>query len=190
MSRTDLSKEEVVNRVLEHDRPGRSFVAVDTSRWGELILPSEEETCARTEAGLRVLAVTSFLYAPEVLEALIDYERAHPEQLSLAAVATDDAANAEAKIGLRKRVWKHYSQSSRITMEVETVETALRFGVPVYTGELKIDWFYRQLEVWRPDVILVCGCGQIFDDRILETPRHGVYNFHPSDLSHGHGAGA
>jgi methionyl-tRNA formyltransferase len=60
----------------------------------------------------------------------------------------------------------------------------------VYTGEFKIEWFYRQLASWRPDVIIVCGCGQIFDAQILETPRHGVYNFHPSDLAHGHGAGA
>jgi methionyl-tRNA formyltransferase len=41
-----------------------------------------------------------------------------------------------------------------------------------------------------PDAIIVCGCGQIFDSRILEVPRCGVYNFHPSDLAHGHGAGA
>jgi hypothetical protein len=186
----DLHQEDVVNRVLEHDRPGRSFVAIDGSRWGELILPARREAGGRTEAGLRVLAVTSFFLGIEVLDALLAYERAHPERLFLVAVATDDAVNADAKIGLRKRMWKHYAQSERVAMEVATVETALGSGVPVYTGEFKIEWFYRQLASWRPDVIIVCACGQIFDARILEVPRYDVYNFHPSDLAHGHGAGA
>jgi folate-dependent phosphoribosylglycinamide formyltransferase PurN len=187
---SDLHKEDVVNRVLEHDRPGRSFVAVDGSRWGELIVPAQDEADVRAEAGLRVLAVTSFFLGTEVLSALLDYERAHPSRLHLVAVATDDAINADAKIGLRKRIWKHYSQPERVAIEAATIETALRSGVPVYTGELKIEWFYRQLASWRPDVIIVCACGQIFDRRILELPRYGVYNFHPSDLAHGHGAGA
>jgi len=186
---SDLHQEEVVNRVLEHDRPGRSFVAVDGSRWGELILPAREEAGARTEAGLRVLAVTSFFFGTEVLGALLHYERAHPPRLHLVAVATDDAVNADAKIGLRKRIWKHYAQSEREAIEVATIETALQAGVPVYTGEFKIEWFYRQLARWRPDVVIVCACGQIFDARILAAPRYGVYNFHPSDLAHGHGAG-
>jgi folate-dependent phosphoribosylglycinamide formyltransferase PurN len=186
----DLHKEDVVNRVLEHDRPGRSFVAVEGSRWGELILPAAEEARDRTAAGLRVLAVTSFFFGTEVLGALLDYERTHGERLRLVAVATDDAVNADAKIGLRKRIWKHYAQSERVAIEVATIEMALRSGVPVYTGEFKIDWFYRQLATWRPDVIIVCACGQIFNAGILEVPRNGVYNFHPSDLAHGHGAGA
>jgi Formyl transferase len=186
----DLHQEGVVNRVLEHDRPGRAFVAIEGSRWGELILPAPEEAAKRTGGGLRVLAVTSFFLGTEVLSALLDYEHAHPERLALVAVATDDAINADAKIGLRKRMWKHYPQAERIAIEVTTIETALQAGVPVYTGEFKIEWFYRQLARWRPDAIIVCACGQIFDDRILAAPRYGVYNFHPSDLLHGYGAGA
>jgi folate-dependent phosphoribosylglycinamide formyltransferase PurN len=186
---SDLQREDVVNRVLKHDRPGRSFVAIDGSRWGELILPAREEARDRTEGGLRILAVTSFSLGLEVLGALLDYERTDPRRIHLAAVATDDPVNADAKIGLRKRIWKHYSQAERVAMEVATIETALQSGVPVYTGELKIEWFHRQFARWDPEVVVVCGCGQIFDDRILERPRHGVYNFHPSDLVHGHGAG-
>jgi hypothetical protein len=186
----DLHKEDVVNRVLQHDRPGRSFVAIDGSRWGQLILPAPEEASDRTEAGLRVLAVTSFFYSIEVLSALLGYERAHPARLYPLAVATDDAANADAKIGLRKRLWKHYDQPERVAIEAATIETALQSGLPVYTGEFKIEWFYRQLVTWRPDAIIVCVCGQILDTRILEVPRCGVYNFHPSDLARGHGAGA
>ena len=116
--------------------------------------------------------------------------RTHPELLHLVAVATDDAVNADAKIGLRKRMWKHYDQSERVAIVVATIEMALRSGVLVYKGEFEIEWFYRQLASWCPDVIIVCACGQIFDAGILAVPRHGVYNFHPSDLAHGHGAGA
>jgi hypothetical protein len=187
---TDLAKEGPLNRVLEHDRPGRAFVAIEGSRWGELIVPAADEAGQRTEAGLRIVAVTSFLYSTKVLGALLDYERAHPERLHLVAAATDDPINADAKIGLRKRIWKHYGRSERAAQEIETVETALCSGVPVYTGELKIPWFHQQLARWRPDAIIVCGCGQIFDAAILTLPRYGVTNFHPSDLAHGHGAGA
>jgi hypothetical protein len=186
---TDLEREGPLNRVLEHDRPGRSFVAAEGSRWGELILPAAAEARHRSAAGLRVLAVTSFWLGLEALEALLGYERAHPDEVYLVAVATDDPINADAKIGLRKRLWRFFSPADRLAMEVATVEAALCAGVAVYTGELKIDWFRRRLADWRPDAIVVCGCGQIFDGPILDSPRYGVYNLHPSDLAHGHGAG-
>lgn len=186
---TDLRGEAEVNRVLEHDRPGRTFVAVEGSRWGELILPAPDEVGSRSGEGLRVVAVTSFFLGLECLEALLSYECAHPGRLHLVAVASDDPANADARIGLNKRVWKYYSQAERLAIEVETIEAALKSGVPVYTGEMKIDWFRRQLTVWAPDAVIVCGCGQIFDREMLELPGYGTYNFHPSDLESGHGAG-
>jgi hypothetical protein len=77
----DLYREDVVNRVLEHDRPGRSFIAVDGSRWGELILPAREDVGDRTETGLRMLPVTSFFLGLEVLSALLDYERTYSGRL-------------------------------------------------------------------------------------------------------------
>jgi methionyl-tRNA formyltransferase len=187
---TDLRDEEPINRRLEHDRPGRSFIDVFDSRWGELILPSAEETAPRSGKGLRIIAVTSFYFGLEVLEALLQFERTHPDLVTTVAVATDDAINAEAKISLKKRIWKDYSQDERIEAEIATVEAALSAGVPVYTGEMKIDWFHGQLAHWQPDAIIVCGCGQIFDLEIIEQPRFGIYNFHPSDLAQGHGAGA
>jgi folate-dependent phosphoribosylglycinamide formyltransferase PurN len=187
---SDLEREEVINRRVVHDRPGRSFVEVEGSRWGELIRPSPQEGYARSESGLRLLAVTSYAFGRTLLGALIERERARPDELHLVAVATDDAANSDAKIGLHKRLWRLYPQPERVAIETATIETALQAGVPVYTGEMKIAWFYDQLARWRPEVIVVCGCGQIFDSRLLGLPRYGVYNFHPSDLAHGHGAGA
>lgn len=185
----DLSKEAPLNRALEHGRPGRSFVGVEGTRWGELVLPAPEEQARRPGSGLRVLAVTSYLAGIGMLRALVAAERAHPERFQLVGMCTDDSINSDAKIGLNKRLWRHYTRAERMAIEVETVETALRSGVPVYTGELKIPWFRQQLARWRPDVILVSGCGQLFDRQLLDEPRYGVYNFHPSDLTRGVGAG-
>ena len=42
---------------------------------------------------------------------------------------------------------------------------------------------------WRPDAILVCVFGQVIDAPIIRLPPCGIYNFHPSDLAHHHGAG-
>jgi hypothetical protein len=186
---TDVANEDVLNRAVEHERPGRRFVDIEGSRWGELILPAPDETPRRQRGGLRALAVTSFSVSLELLGALAGYERAHPGRFRLEAVATDDPINAEARIGLRKRLWRQYTQAERIATEVRTVEAALQAGVPVYTGEIKVEGFRRQLAGWRPDAIIVCGCGQIFDRPIIEAPRCGVYNFHPADLARGHGAG-
>jgi hypothetical protein len=171
---TDLANEDALNRAVEHDRPGRRFVDLEGSRWGELILPAPDETRHRQSAGLRALAVTSFSVSLELLGALAGYERAHPGRFRLEAVATDDPINAEARIGLRKRLWRQYTQAERIATEVRTVEAALQAGVPVYTGEIKVEGFRRQLAGWRPDAIIVCGCGQIFDRPIIVNCPHRV----------------
>ncbi len=64
-----------------------------------------------------------------------------------------------------------------MAIEAAAIETALQSGLPVYTGEFKMEWFFQQLATWHPDAIMVCGCGQIFDSRILGAARYGVYNF-------------
>lgn len=66
----------------------------------------------------------------------------------------------------------------------------LSFGMEVYTGEIKVDGFREILHRWRPDAIISCVFGQVIDSPIICFPRMGIYNFHPSDLLHGHGAGA
>jgi folate-dependent phosphoribosylglycinamide formyltransferase PurN len=186
---TDLPEEAPINRHLEHDRPGRTFTAIEGSRWGEMILPSPDERSHRKCEGLRVLAVTSYNFGNVVLAALSDCERSRPGRFHLEALATDDAFNAKARLALHKRIWRFYSAAERMRTEIATVETALQAGLPVWTGEMKIDAFRQRLAVWNPDVIIICGCGQIFDAPLIEAPRLGVYNFHPADLAAGHGAG-
>ena len=47
----------------------------------------------------------------------------------------------------------------------------------------------EQLDAWQPDVILSCVFGQVIDQSIIDRPPYGIYNFHPTDLEHGFGAG-
>ena len=185
----DLEKEAPLNAVLVHDRPGRRFASVEGSRWGELILPAPEEAAPHGDAGLKLLAVSAYTYSLPLLAAVFDFQRGNPGRLRLIGLATDDPINADAHIDLRKRVWKYYSQDERVAMETRTVEAALAEGVPVFTGELKSPGFRALIADWAPDAIVVCVCGQIFDAAIIEAARCGVYNFHPTDLAKGIGAG-
>ncbi|MEM7225284.1 MAG: formyltransferase family protein [Pseudomonadota bacterium] len=178
-----------LNRRLIHDKPGRRFHANDDARWGELILPAPDEGPAKSENGLRILAIASSIHGLRLVKTLVGYEQRHPERISLVGLVTDDPVNADARIGAGKRMWRYLDSEQRLQVETATVEAALCFGVPVYSGEIKVDWFRRQAARWRPDVILVCVFGQVIDRPIIELPSGGIYNFHPSDLAHHHGAG-
>ncbi len=68
------------------------------------------------------------------------------------------------------------------------IESALTFGVPCYTGEVKTEYFRKLLKHWNPDAIIVCVFGQIIDKPIIDYPKYGIYNFHPANLAHHHGA--
>ena len=91
---------------------------------------------------------------------------------------------------MRKRLWRFYSPEEKLTHTANLAETALKSGLPVYTGELKIDWFRKRLAKWAPDLIVVTGCGQVLDQNLLSIPKLGTINFHPADLPAGHEAGA
>jgi folate-dependent phosphoribosylglycinamide formyltransferase PurN len=185
----EIEKDARLNRRLIHDRPGRRFVAGDDARWGELVLPAPGENPDKTDAGLRLVVFASFEHGYLAFETAKAYERRYTDKLNLVALVTDDPANADAKIGVRKRIWKLLDEDQRLDVETATVESALTFGVPVYTGEVKVDGFRQRLAAYRPDAIIVCGFGQVIDTFIIELPPCGIYNFHPSDLAHGHGAG-
>lgn len=183
---------------LERDRPlnirllthaGRRFLPVPESRWGELILPASDERAA-TNAGMRVVLFASFEYGFLALEAVKAYAARFPGRITITGLATDDPVDTAARIGLKKRIWKYLDSERRVEMETAIVESALQAGAPVFTGEVKTHGFRQILrEDWRPDVILSCVFGQVIGAPIIAMPSHGIYNFHPSDLLHGHGAG-
>jgi hypothetical protein len=188
-----MPNDDIVETPLNHrltlDCAGRRFLAVNGSRWGELILPAPEELPASSGRGLRLVLFASFEFGYLVVEAAKAYQRRFPGRIALVAVVTDDPADPTALIGLRKRVWKYFDQDGRIAAETAVVEAALDAGVPAYTGEVKIDGFRDLLTAWRPDAIISCVFGQVIDRWIMDQPAYGIYNFHPSDLAHGYGAG-
>ena len=193
MSYTELASELISEAVLNHrvilDYPGRRFVAVSGARWGELILPAENELPSHTLAGLRAVLFANFEFGYMALEAVKGYAKQFPDRMQLVGLVTDDPANPTAHIGLKKRVWKHINRDEIVAIETAVIKSALKEGVPAYTGEIKIEAFRDLLASWRPDAIISCVFGQVIDTWIINRPAYGIYNFHPTDLAHGVGAG-
>lgn len=186
---TNLDNEKLVNYLVVLEKPGRRFVTEPDTRWGGLILPDPSEVRDRTRAGLRVALLGSWAFGYLVLETLKEYERKFPGNMHLVGLATDDPLNPDARISFRKRVWRLLDPPDRAVDETSIIESGLLHGIPVYTGEVKIESFYRLLQEWRPDAILVCVFGQVIDSRVIGFPAYGIYNFHPSDLLQRQGAG-
>jgi folate-dependent phosphoribosylglycinamide formyltransferase PurN len=186
---SELVAEAVLNHRIILDYPGRRFVAVSGARWGELILPAQDELPSHPVAGLRAVLFASFEFGYMALEAVKAYAKRFPDRVQLVGLVTDDPTNPTAHIGLKKRVWKHVDRHETLAIETAVVESALKHGVPAYTGEIKIDSFRDLLASWRPDAIISCVFGQVIDTWIINRPAYGIYNFHPADLAHGFGAG-
>jgi Formyl transferase len=184
-----LIREAELNHRLTLDRPGRRFVPIAGSRWGELILPAPDEVAVADAGGLRVVLFASFEFGYVAIEAVNAYARRFPGRVQLVGLVTDDPMNPEARIGLKKRVWKHMAREEIVAIETVVAEAALAVGVPVFTGEIKTDGFRTLLDDWQPDTIISCVFGQVIDRAIIERPAYGIYNFHPTDLAHGFGAG-
>ncbi len=184
-----LDNEKLVNYLVVLDKPGRQFNTEEDTRWGGLLQPAPDENPSKTSEGMRVVLFGSWEFGYLVLETLKEYERRFPKKLNLAGFVTDNPLNPDAKISIKKRVWNFIDQPYRVFDETFTIESALNFNIQVYTGEIKTDSFYRLIEQWNPDAILVCVFGQIMNSRIIKIPQLGIYNFHPSNLNKNQGAG-
>ncbi|MBI9037745.1 MAG: hypothetical protein JEY97_06390 [Bacteroidales bacterium] len=185
-----LDNDEIpINKVLMADNDGRKVIQVGDSRWGELIIPANTENPDKNSNGFRVLAINSFLLGYVLFETLKECEKRFPDKLNIVGLVTDDPANPNSKISLKRRIWRIYNEKERVVLESEMIEAALSFGVPCYTGEVKSDYFRKLLNYWKPDAILVCVFGQIVDAQIINYPKYGIYNFHPADLANHYGAG-
>jgi folate-dependent phosphoribosylglycinamide formyltransferase PurN len=183
------NNEKPINEVLIADNAKRKIIPVEGSRWGELIIPARNENPDKTDKGFRVLAITSFLLGYLLFETLKECEKRYPNRLNIVGLVTDDPANPYSKISIKRRIWRLFGRKEKVELEREMIESALTFGVPCYTGEVKSEYFRKLLKHWKPDAILVCVFGQIVDKPIIDYPKYGIYNFHPADLAHHHGAG-
>ena len=182
--------EEIVDQNLIDDDHGRRIKAdVGDSTWGQLISPSKIESKGKTEEGLRVVVFGSYLLGYLLMETLREFEKRNPSRLNIVGLVTDDPVSPNAKISVKRRIWRKYDEKETILLETAMIESGLKDGVPVYTGSVKTDYFRKLLAKWKPDVILVCVFGQLIDEPIINYPDYGIYNFHPADLLAGHGAG-
>lgn len=186
---SNIHRDDVLNARLAHSKPGRTFLAKDTARWGELILPDPSERRVGAEQGLRLVVFTSAHFGFLCLDTIKAFQQSNPSKLSLVGHVTDDPANVDAKIAVKKRLWHFMDPKRRLDVETATIEAALSFGVPVYTGDVKCEWFREILREWAPDAILCMVFGQRLDLALLSAPPLGVYNMHPSDLAAGVGVG-
>jgi hypothetical protein len=181
--------EKIINYFVVLNKAGRQFSLLDGNRWGGLILPDPGENPGKTQGGLKVVVFASWKFGYIVLETLKNYETRFPGNLNLVGLVTDNPLNPDAKISKKKRVWHYLDLPYQVINEAWILESGLTHGMPVYTGEVKIDSFRKLLKQWNPDAILVCVFGQILDSAIIEFPAYGIYNFHPSDLTRNEGAG-
>lgn len=152
--------------------------------WGGLFTPDAPATHKPT-AKLRVVCLGSTIGGLQLLEAL----KAHPD-VQVVGVATDAADDPQAKISIGTRIWRLFSPEQRRQWVQRIKSSALTAHIPVYTGAVKTPFFRRLLAQWQPDVIVMFVYGQILDRQLIETPRWGCFNFHPSHLSAGKGKGA
>jgi len=185
----DLNNEKSINELLLADEAQRKIIPVEDSRWGELILPAKNENPDKTDKGFRILVISSFLLGYLLFETFKECEKRYPNRLNIVGMVTDDPANPYAKISIKRRIWRLFDQKEKVELEKEMIESALTFGVPCYTGEVKTEYFRKLIKHWNPDAIIVCVFGQIIDKPIIDYPKYGIYNFHPADLVHHHGAG-
>ncbi len=185
-----INPEKIVDQNLLKDDKGRTIHDnVGDSRWGQLIYPSPAESLKKTDEGMRVMVMGSYLLGYLLMETLHEFERRNPSRLNIVGLITDDPASPSAKISVKRRIWRKYDEEKTIALETAMIESGLESGVPVYTGAVKTEYFRKLLKKWKPDVILVCVFGQLIDEPIINYPEYGIYNFHPADLLAGHGAG-
>jgi len=186
---SNLELEKVINQALIADNENPKIIPVEESRWGELIIPAKAENPEKNNKGLKVVVFGSFLFGYMLFETLKECQKRYPDRLDIIGLVTDDPVNPEAKISVKKRIWRLFDSEEKLHIEKVMIESALNFGVPCYTGEVKIDYFRQLLKIWNPDAIIVFVFGQVLDPPIINFPPYGIYNFHPSDLAEHHGAG-
>ncbi len=179
-----------VTELLENHGVSHTVRGLPDSDWGELFEPIDAIPQIRTtptKPPLRIVVFGSFSIGRALCKSVFDI--AQSGRIEPVGVATDDPLDPRARISKGARFWRHYSSDEQLRCKFLTIQQSLSAGVPVYTGAVKCDGFRKLLQQWNPDIILMSGFGQIVDEFVFGYPKLGMYNYHPSDLVQGHGAG-
>ncbi len=174
---------------LKLDNPGREISPLPECGWGHSLIPAPDENPEKTDKGLRVLVIGSWTLGMLAFEAIRALEGERPDRVNIVGLVTDDPLDPQARISEHKRFWHYYGKHRQEVYELHILEEALHFGVPCFTGEVKSGLFRSLLAKWKPEAVVVAGFGQLIDAPIIRYPDCGIYNVHPADLRHGHGAG-
>ncbi len=180
---------EIHHRIISENPQRRIISELGDSTWGQYIIPGRDETTEKSNNGFRIVLFGSYLLGYLLLETLKKLEEHNPGRLNICGLVTDDPADPNARISVKRRIWRLYGDGETVRLETAMMESALRGGIPVYSGAVKTNYFRTLLQKWNPDAILVCVFGQIIDSPIIDFPAYGIYNFHPADLKSGFGAG-
>lgn len=157
-------------------------------QWGALYRPNNSVQ-STPHVVLNIMLIGSAFPGYLMLRDLLKAVMVQPEKLRIVGLVTDDPSDPNAKISLRKRMWKEYTADERKELWLMGRDLALENGIPVYSGAVKQPVFRQILHAWNPNLILVNGLGQKLDAPIIDFPRYGAFNFHPSELSKQIGAG-
>ena len=177
------------NVLLNTDNKRKIINEPGDSDWGQLIIPGKDENPNKTSKGLRIVLFASYRTGLLLLKTLIKLEEEHPDKLSIIGLVTDDPLSPHARISMKRRIWRFFDDEKKLDIEEAIVETALSSGIPCFTGAVKTNYARKLIQHWNPDVIQVFVFGQIIDEPIIKIPPYGIYNYHPADLLHHHGAG-
>jgi len=156
--------------------------------WGALYNPVVSNS--GSEEAMRLVIFGSTNAGVLVIKSLLEYQSRFPKQISIVGVATDDPADPQTKISVKKRIWKYYNQEDMVVLRDKVIEAAIGGGLPCYTGSVKTDKFREIFRKWNPDALIMCCFGQKIDPFLFNFPRFGMYNFHPSDLASKIGEGS
>jgi len=167
----------------------RKIIIPEEVKWGELLLPAEKETATKNKEGLKVLAICSWTLGFLAFETLKLIERRLKNKINIVGLVTDDPTDQNAKISKKRRFWRYYDNHQQEEFERGILESALEFGVPCFTGDVKSEYFRDLLKKLNPDLIIVSAFGQLIDQPIIDYPTYGIYNVHPADLLNHFGAG-
>ncbi|HBZ66253.1 MAG TPA: hypothetical protein DEO70_05395 [Bacteroidales bacterium] len=164
-----------------------TVLKTNESRWGALYTPLKPK---KEKEGLSTVLFVSCNSGNLLLKNLALYEAIYPEKLNIVGVVTDDPIDPEARISIKKRVWKQFTPQERSNLFNQTIDFAANLGVPCYSGAVKNAWFHDIFRSWAPEALLMLCFGQKIDAALFGFPLMGSYNFHPSDLQKKIGAGS
>ena len=95
-----------------------------------------------------MVVFASYIQGWLLLETLKAFEKQHPSRLNIVGLVTDDPASSSAKISVKRRIWRLYDQQETTSIETSTIESGLKGGIPVYSGAVKTDYFWKLLKKW------------------------------------------